>query len=96
MTARKLDAFERTALGRLAQVESLDPGAGTVLGFGRPALERLCALGLAARVADEPGSYVITSDGYRCIFGMTQAEYEALPLHDRPPPLRLWQWPPGA
>jgi len=93
---RKLDAFERTALSRLAQVPALELGAETVIGFGRPALERLCGLGLAERLADAPMRYAITSDGYRCIYGMTQAEYEAHPRNERPPPLRQWQWPPAA
>lgn len=96
MTPRRLDAFERTALARLAQVASLELGAGAVIGFGRPALERLCILGLAERLADAPPTYAITNDGYRCIFGMPQAEYEAHPQHEKPPPLRLWQWPPAA
>ncbi|CDP50827.1 hypothetical protein [Paradevosia shaoguanensis] len=96
MTPRRLDAFERTALGKLAQVESLELGTQTVIGFGRPALERLCSLGLAQRVADAPTAYAITSDGYRCIYGMSQAEFEAHPANAKPPPLRQWQWPPAA
>lgn len=96
MTPRKLDALERTALSQLAQLQTLTLGDRALIGFGRPALERLCGMGLAERLSDTPPTYAITNDGYRCIYGMPQNEYEALPSGSRPPPLRQWQWPPAA
>ena len=41
---------------------------------------------------DRRFGYVITDDGWRCIYGLSRAQLDTF-TDDAPAPFRVWQWP---
>jgi hypothetical protein len=91
-----LNQHERTALLALSQDEQVSAHSDANRGFSRIHLETLLRLGLAIRppssTDQKGGGFQISSEGWRCMYGLTKAQIDSQ-TDRKPVPFRIWQWP---
>lgn len=91
-----LNQHERAALLALSQDEQVSARSDANRGFSRIHLETLLKLGLATRRTNstdqKPKDFQISSEGWRCMYGLTKAQIDSQ-TDRKPVPFRVWQWP---
>lgn len=91
-----LNQYERAALLALSQDTSIPAHGEARRGFGKAHLDVLVRLGLAIFVPQDTdrnrNNVRITDDGWRCMYGLTKAEFDSH-TNVKPVPYRIWQWP---